>query len=368
MAFMPFASVLIPLAAAISAPPTPADIREELAIARSLLSGLSITCMNEVRAFSEDPESREPRSTQRRSIFTWGENGKKRVESWYYGYEAPGQGPFMHGIAFFDGKDTFRIRERSERDTQPGMPVAVWSGLNTEFFPTHSIANYETIAFGGVQPLALDAVLADPQWIAVVAPEPEVVSGQSCWKVEVAREGRPDSVFTFWLGRDVGLMPVKSTFVVSRHPETGQTGLINGTIASDFEEVRPGLWLPRVVRMTDPDDPSPETWQQFTRTEVRTLEAGADLAPELARGALDMIDFRSGERYLLLDGERGPSTPIADAKKLERELNDLTTQGRVLAASTNTPSPKGLPVVALIGLTAGLGLAVGWGVWRLSRA
>jgi hypothetical protein len=54
-----------------------------------------------------------------------------------------------------------------------------------------------------------------------------------------------------------------------------------------------------------------------------------------------MIDIRTGERYRLLNGERGPSTPLTDAKKIDRSLDELFAHGRVLAVKAPAPKSTG---------------------------
>ena len=373
---IPFSLAIAAISATMSthAQPAPSDIREELAIAKSFLSGLSIEIQCKSVGYVGDPHDlrllpkeaySQTRTEYRRFIHTWSD-GSQRLERWSYGDRLPGEGPFRHGVSYFDGTDTYQILQRTGRETQPGLPVVAKSGLDENVLPSHPLTNFESLVFGGLHPKGLDEMLADPSWVIVVPPTAERVHDHDCWKIELRKEGST-ATFTYWLGQDIGFMPVKSTVVADAHPLTGQPGLINGTIASNFQEVRPGLWLPGVVRITDPNEPQPETYVEFTRTHVRVLDEGESLCPELASGAIDMIDFRTGERYLLLDGERGPSTPITDAKQIERSLDQLLDHGRVLAAKAPTSKRTGAPVLFFVGMSAALALAAGWWCVRIFR-
>ncbi len=356
---------ILPCVTRLPQPPSIADIQEEVAIARSLLNGLSMAYTIEDRGYVEAVESGDIRTMHRQLTMSWAD-GQRRWEHWNYGYEIPGQGPSRRSVAFFDGRDSFRILTPTGRETQPGLPVVAKSGFTVDSFPLHPTANFESLVFGGLSVHGLDALLADSTWTAVVAPTTERVNGQDCWKLELRQTGR-SSVLTYWLGQDVGFMPVMSTVYLQDHLEGRQPTFVNGTIASNFEEVRPGLWLPGVVRITDPNDPNPETYIQFTRESIRAIDEGENLCPELASGAVDMIDLRTGERYLMLDGERGPSTPISDAKQIERSLDQLLDHGRVLAAKTPTTKPTGSPVLLVVGMSVALALAACWWCIRIFR-
>lgn len=369
-----FAIVILHLpcqgAAMAADPPRLADIATEIRHMRAMFDDVSVVFVVERRAYTD--ESMTTIASQRFENVLDSRDGRKRLRSTVFGMDQPiGVGPSRTGIAIFDGRDTYRIGRRSSHATQPGVPVMVKPGFDSELFSVSVLDNFESAIWGDmVRPL--DEVLGSGDVYAIsVSPQLSVIRGHGVWtltfRTRPASNGRVE-IWNVAVAPDLGMLPIQSTleFVEA----DGSTRLVSGKWAEDSAEVKPGLWIPRTITFGDPRQPDAPTYSRLRATSISEGPEIAEILADVSTGERDMIDFRTNERYVVENGRRGASQRITDAKAVQRELDrymSLSSEMKLASNTTEQNQPSRMRVPGVAWIAAGMGLIGVMGVLRLFR-
>ncbi|XVJ58995.1 MAG: hypothetical protein HEQ23_06170 [Tepidisphaera sp.] len=333
------APTVAPITALAVNPPDVREVAAEVRAMRGLFDGVSVSYMVEKRAFTS--EAMTDIQTQRFSCEISVREGRKRLRQTAYDMNQPiGTGPSRTGTAFFDGRDSFRLLERPANASFPGAPVYVKPGFCDSIFPTYILDNFESAIWGDmVRPL--DAAIESGTYDVSISATPETVGGHSTWTLTLRSSAESDArTWEEWkvsVAPELGMLPIRSTLEV--HQPDGSVQFISGKWAEDFVQAKPGLWIPRTITFGDPRNPGAETYTRLQATTIGEAPRADELLAELTDGPRDMIDFRTNERYSVVDGRPGPAQRIADAAAVQRELDQYMKQtAEVRLAGAYTPN------------------------------
>jgi|GEM_PF-5316162 len=319
-----------------AAPPTPQEVRDTVSAMRQSMNGLRVEADISSRGYDAD-EMANLIDIYTSSVWESRDGCFRTVTSRYSTPRRQGGNPFQTTAELFDGTDSHRAFPQAFN----GLPIVrVSPGLDSVLFQSEGYFHYFAMVWSDIQRPLDDAMDLDGI-TATVDPQPVDVRGISTWHLTLRKNIDDNDDFAawitdFWVAPTMGMLPVRTR--ISWVLTDGSLSLLNGRNAYDFEEVRPGLFLPRTVIITDPFDPNPATYKRIDVTSFGQSRSTEDLVGGIFSGDRYVIDDRYNQKYELRDGVRSKVTTISSANTLDGKLeNVIAEDNAVREVSLLTP-------------------------------
>lgn len=308
-------------------PPTPDAIRNEVIAMRALMNGMLIEYKTDDVGYLGGTTT----IIEKHANMTWESRDGCAVlsTSEFTGSRSSGGRLIASSKACFDGTDTIRVGPMNRTLSLP--IVIVKPGLD-ELFETRGYFNYTTLVWSDLQ-LPLDELMHSGAYTYSVAPEPIEVRGCQTWCLTL-RHNTPDNseeaatLHEFWVAPSMGMIPLRTRISILLHD--GSSRLINGRNAYDFEEVRPGLFLPRSVIITDPFDPNPATYRRFEVIRFGQSRSAAELTADINSGDRYVFDYRYNQQYELRNGVRSNTSNLSSVTELDGKLRKYVAEANAV--------------------------------------